>query len=425
LPIGPAGQQKTNEIPLIVAGQISATNSGALNVLETYSVKVIRGNRRTGPGQDISNAADGSTVFTKPVDNIGNKTIPDYESYANSYIYNIKLPGSSTPGRMFVGQRKDPFVVNLGETFDLINFSDPLGPVNGAKDTLDDKNVTALILELPKDYLTTGASPVIAAWTTASVLEGANMVQVSRLGQPLVNEVVIGLNDKDKFNASEPKDDGQFADYVTHPTLPALIELLFGSAGVRAPTVFPRTDLVTVFLTGIPNLNQTTAVGEMLRLNTSTPALAAAQQNNLGVIAGDNAGFPNGRRPGDDVVDIALRVMMGKLLSTNDAPAGQLPFTDGALVDASMFPSAFPYLNAPLPGSPNEPSITITLQKSARVEGPYVSSPATFDNSKRQLIAPKSSSGMEFYRLKADRAGVELTDPAVQGGSVAIGVRTP
>src|SRR6185369_11156383 len=199
--------------------------------------------------------------------------------------YTVNIPGCATPGRLFVGQRKDPFVVNLGETFDLINLSNPLGPVDGQKDSLSDKNVTALILEVPAGCLTNGSSPVIAAWTSASRYEGTNLVQVSRLGQPLVNEVVIGLKDKDTFNASEPKDDGQFANYVTHPTLPALVELLFGSAGVRAPTNFPRTDLVEVFLTGVPGVNQTSATAEMLRLNTSTPTVPVSAQNNLGVIA--------------------------------------------------------------------------------------------------------------------------------------------
>jgi hypothetical protein len=425
LPIGPAGNQRTNEIPLIVAGQISATNQSALNVVETYSVKLIRGNRRTGAVQEITNMADGSTVFTKPVDNIGNKTIPDYDTYANAYIYNIQLPGSTLPGRMFVGQRKDPFVVNLGETFDLVNFSNPLGPVDGAKNTLDDKNVTAFILEIPKDFLTSSASPIIGGWTTSSHMDGTNLVQVSRLGHPLVNELVIGLKDKDKFNASEPKDDAQFADYVTHPTLPALIELLFSSAGVRAPSLFPRSDLVQVFLTGIPNLNATTGVGEVLRLNTSTPTVPAAQQNNLGVIGGDTAGFPNGRRPGDDVVDIALRVVMGKLLSATDAPSGQLPFTDGALVDATMFSSVFPYLNSPIPGSPNEPSVTITLQSSAKVEGPYTSVRATYAPTSKSLVLPKSANSTEFYRLKSDRAGVELGQPTFTGANVQLGVTTP
>ena len=350
LPIGPPGNQVTNAIPLVIGGQIFASNNASLNVLETYTVKMITGNRRTGVAQYLTNAADGTTVFTKPVDNIGNKTLPDYNDYANQYIYNINIPGCATPGRLFVGQRKDPFVVNLGETFDLINLSNPLGPVNGTRDSLADKNVTSLILELPNSCLTNN-SPVIAAWTTASQFQSNNLVQVSRLGQPLVNEVVIGLKDKDGFNASQPKDDAQFANYVTNPTLPALIQLLFGSAGVVAPTNFPRSDLVEVFLTGIPNLNQTTAVAEMLRLNTTTPPVPAAMQNQLGVIAGDVAGFPNGRRPGDDVVDVALRVMMGVLLSTNVAPSGQLPFTDGALVTANMFPSVFPYINPPLAGS--------------------------------------------------------------------------
>jgi Domain of unknown function (DUF4331) len=425
LPIGPPGNQVTNEIPLIVAGQIFATNNSALNVLENYSVKMITGDRRTGVALYLTNAADGTTVFTKPVDNIGNKTLPDYNSYADSYIYTVNIPGCATPGRLFVGQRKDPFVVNLGETFDLINLSNPLGPVNAQKDSLSDKNVTALILEVPVACLTNGSSPVIAGWTTASHYEGTNLVQVSRLGQPLVNEVVIGLKDKDAFNASEPKDDGQFANYVTHPTLPALVELLFGSAGVRAPTNFPRTDLVEVFLTGVPGLNQTSATAEMLRLNTSTAAVPASAQNNLGVIGGDVAGFPNGRRPGDDVVDIALRVVMGKLLSTNDAPSGQLPFTDGALVTAGMFGSTFPYLMPPLPGSPNDLSLTITLQKSSAVTGPFNDTPATYDGATSSLATSKSANGPEFYRAKADISGVRLGTPVVSGTNVIIGLQTP
>ena len=136
-------------------------------------------------------------------------------------------------------------------------------------------------------------------------------------------------------------------------TLPAILEILFGGAGVKAPTAFPRADLVAAFLTGVPGLNANGSVAEMLRLNTDTLPTPAASQSNLGVIGGDAAGFPNGRRPGDDVVDIELRVAMGKLLSPADAPSGQLDFTDGALVDASRFSTSFPYLRTPLPGSPN------------------------------------------------------------------------
>jgi hypothetical protein len=188
-------------------------------------------------------------------------------------------------------------------------------------------------------------------------------MQVSRLGMPLVNEVVIGLKDKNKFNASKPRDDGQFADYVTNPTLPALIEVLFPIA--PAPTNFPRQDLVTAFLTGVSGLNQPANVvpSEMLRLNTSIVPTAKGAQSSLGVLGGDLAGFPNGRRPGDDVVDIELRVAMGVLCTLNnpavfgcvpgDAPAGAAPVTDGASVSDADFDNAFPYLKMPLPGSPN------------------------------------------------------------------------
>ena len=425
LPIGPPGNQVTNEIPLVIGGQITASNNASLNVLETYSVKVITGAGASAVSQYLTNSATGSIYFTKPVDNIGNKTLPDYNDYANAYIYNINLPGNPTPGRLFVGQRKDPFVVNLGETFDLINFSNPLGPVNGEKDSLADKNITSLILEIPNSFLTNSTGPVIGAWTTASQFQGTNLVQVSRLGQPLVNEVVIGLKDKDAFNASQPANDGQFAAYVTNPTLPALIELLFGSDGVVAPTNFPRADLVEVFLTGIPGLNQTTATAELLRLNTTTPPVPAALQNNLGVIAGDAAGFPNGRRPGDDVVDIALRVMMGVLLPTSVAPSGQLPFTDGALVNAPMFQSVFPYINPPIAGSPNDQSVTITLQQSSNVNGPYGSTPSQYSSSTGQLTTPNTGGTTGFYRVAADLPGVSLGAPTVTSTNVAIKVNLP
>ena len=128
---------------------------------------------------------------------------------------------------------------------------------------------------------------------------------------------MIGLKDKDKFNASVPADDAQFATYVTNPTVPALIQALFPGVAT-APTKFPRADLVAVFLTGVANVNATGGKGvaaEEMRLNTTIPITPYGSQNRLGVIAGDNAGYPNGRRPGDDVVDITVRVAMGKLYS--------------------------------------------------------------------------------------------------------------
>ena len=356
LDIGASGETQAVAVPVINIGGITVDSNAALNVDETYTAMVLRGPRRQPQSfGDISNLADGSTEFTKPADNIGNKSIPDYDAYASQYIYDINIPGCGENGRLFVGQRKDSFVVNLGETFDLINIStSPLGPVSGNSDTLAGKNITSIILEVDKTCLV-DESAIIAGWTTASKVEGSEFTQVSRLGHPLVNELVIGVPDKDAFNASEPKDDGQFLTYVTHPTLPAIIEILYGAAGAIAPTNFPRDDLVDVFLTGVPGLNEDGSVGEMLRLNTDIAAVGEDSQHYLGVIAGDTAGFPNGRRPGDDVVDIALRVVMGKLVpNAEDAPAGEFAFTDGAKVDAGFFDSTFPYLKSPLPGSPND-----------------------------------------------------------------------
>jgi hypothetical protein len=321
------------------------------NVYEMYQLSV------SGPNQArtrATNASTGADVFIKPFDNIGSKSIPDYYRYWQRFVYSATLPGCSTPARVFVGQRREGFAVNLGEVFDLIN-TNPVGPRNAEPNDLFDKNVTTFAMEVPISCLTAaGGSPIIGAWTTARTANADNTsTQVSRLSAPLVNEVVIGLPDKDKFNASAPADDGQFATYVTNPVLPELIEVLF--PGVQAPNLFPRTDLVAAFLTGVDGLNKPANVkaSEMMRLNTSIAPKVAGLQNNLGVIAGDTAGFPNGRRPGDDVVDIALRVSMGVLLTDAQAPSRSLPYTDGTSVEASYFLQTFPYLTTPLPGSPN------------------------------------------------------------------------
>ena len=377
---------KRVSIPLVQngSGDVETPNDPALNTVENYTLTVVRGPRRSGVSQPVGSLG-GARSFAKPVDFIGTKTIADYVAYANRHIHEIAIPGCTGTGRVFVGQRKDPFVVNLGETFDLVNIKYPAVELNplaefATSDTLADKNVTSFILEVPLACLTEGKGPVIGGWTSASVpvqrrlstlppqgLEATSqtgqLVQVSRLGMPLVNEVVIGLKDKNRFNASEPRDDGQFADYVTHPTLPALLELLFGGAGVKAPTNFPRTDLVAAFLTGIDGLNMpaNVVVSEQMRLNTSIAPTRMDAQHRLGVLGGDNAGFPNGRRPGDDVVDAELRVAMGVLCTLNiggctpaDAAAGSLKYTDGAFLSASFFANQFPYLRAPLKGSPND-----------------------------------------------------------------------
>ena len=400
-------------IPLRAAGSIMAGNNGNLGEDESYSLTMVAGDRRSGAFSPLSHS--GGSTFTKPADYIGTKTFPDYEAYADQYIYDsVSIPNCNMPARVFAGQRAEGFAVNLGGIFDLVNFVplqgapnpmwpeyDVMEPTPGGimqdrdnDDLIGKANVTSLAIEVPIDCVTGSGNGVIGAWTTASLPQaeledpsptyeatsvyGGAWVQQSRLSNPLVNEVVIGLPDKDLFNAAEPKDDADVAVYVTNPTLPALLEILFDAP---APTNFPRTDLVTAFLTGFPGVNQQATVtgSEMMRLNLTegfqpTPR---GNQSNFGLVGEDLAGFPNGRRPGDDTVDIALRVVMGRLChdvplgdelgaseddinlglcDPEDAPAGEAAFTDGAPVNAMDFDETFPYLRTPLPGasSPSE-----------------------------------------------------------------------
>ena len=397
LPIGNAGDIKNIAVPLKHIGVISAANKDNLGFLESYQLTLIQGDRRTGAKTSANNTSKGGTRFAKPYDYVGSKTFANYKNYADSFIYNFSIANCGD-GKVFVGQRKESFAVNLGPTFDLINYVPIDGSVfpggikqDKANNTIANKNITTLAIEVPTQCLVGSGKGIIGAWTTASLPQvrllnpqadfttpaatGGKLVQVSRLSNPLVNEVVIGLPDKDKFNASSPKDDGQFASYVTHPTLPALVNILFrdavnstlgASIADLAPNNFPRTDLVAAFLTGIEGVNANGSVAEMIRLNTAIAAVPANKQSTFGVAGDDLAGFPNGRRPGDDVVDIALRVMMGILCyevpvkgtptdlgfcKPENAPVGNQPITDGVPISAADFDSRFPYLMTPLAGS--------------------------------------------------------------------------
>lgn len=424
LQIGAPGAEETVAVPLKHIGGIANGNTANLNFSETYTLKIATGDRRTGTRSDVTKISDSSAIFGKPYDYVGNKTFTDaatYAAYANSFIHDVNIPGCGS-GKIFVGQRKDSFAVNLGETFDLVNYvpiegdstpgaGDAAGfpggiTQNTANDDLAAKNITTIAIELPVSCVKSTSSDIIGAWTSASLrqarilnpratfikpaISGGAWTQVSRLSNPLVNELVIGLKDKDRFNSSEPKDDGQFATYVTHPTLPAILDILFNTAvndtlgligtaneiNNLAPANFPRGDLVAAFLTGVAGVNANGSVSEMIRLNTALATTAKGAQNTFGVAGGDLAGFPNGRRPGDDVVDIALRVVMGVLchdlpigaggtpanllLCADDAttaksmaPVGNVPFTDGAPISDADFDDTFPYLVTPVAGSPN------------------------------------------------------------------------
>jgi Domain of unknown function (DUF4331) len=396
---------KTLPIALRHIGPISAPNDANLGEDESYTVTQVSGNRRSGTRAAVAG------TFIKPFDNAGNKSIPNYAAYANQFIYNVSLPGCSTQARVFVGQRAEYFAVNLGPIFDLVNFvpiegdNDPVygngspfpGGITQSQDNqelIGKKNVTSIAMEVPIACLTGTGNGVIGVWSTASLpqaklnkpnptyrapaLYGGAYTQVSRLGMPLVNEVVIGLPQKDLFNAAKPTQDGALADYVTNPTFPAILDALFrapvnatlGTSFTNlAPSNFPRNDLVATFLTGIATLNQlkTVTASEMLRLNTGISPTPRGSQSPLGVVGNDLAGFPNGRRPGDDTVDIVLRVAMGRLChpvpiagkptdlglcKPADAPTGLVAYTDGAPSSSSGVAGTFPYLTSPLRGSP-------------------------------------------------------------------------
>jgi hypothetical protein len=418
LNIGPADASVSVPVPLI---NIGAVGAGTLNVSETYTANVVV----NGVSTPINlHGSATTTTFTKPTDNIGAKSFPDggYASYAAPYVYDIDIPGcTGKTGKMFVGQRAESFAVNLGPTFDLIDApgsivtgQSPVGcPLTGATtyncvaNPLAEKNITSIELDIPASCLTAGTGTVIGGWTSAYLhqgrvlnpaatysvpaAEGGPWVEVSRLGNPLVNEVVIGLPDKDKWNGSAPANDvANFANYVEYPTLPELISILFGAGAEIAPQVFPRTDIVEAFLTGLTGVNKfpTTDAGaagtcEMLRLNTALPATPAGTKYDCSVNNGsagstgqcylgaalcavngavnpaavgcDLGGFPNGRRPGDDVVDIALDVMMGFLLpatAANPLYNGKVTtLTDGVWQNAGQFDLTFPFLKTPNQGA--------------------------------------------------------------------------
>jgi hypothetical protein len=268
--------------------------------------------------------------------------------------------------RVFAGQRDEGFYVDLA-VFDL------LGVGSGAiEDGTSGLNVSTLAIQVPIRRLTRSGAPlsgpndpnaVIGVWSTASrqatatrtpggIQYAGDYVQVSRLGNPLVNEVVIDLARKDVFNSLEPTGDSAALDRVVDPELARLLNLVFG---IGVPPA-PRNDLVTIFLTGIPGLNQPPNVrpSEMLRLNMAIPPVAVDSPgySRLGVLGGDAAGFPNGRRVGDDVFDIAVRAVAGATPLTpafNRSPNNTL----GDGVDRNDVPylQAFPYLGVPQAGN--------------------------------------------------------------------------
>ena len=331
---------------------VTSINDAKLNVKQSY--KVERLTYRRGRLRSTRTLAANLTVAPN---NVGPKTFPSYNAVADQAIRS--LPGGA---KVFAGQREDPFFVDLGATFDGINLRNATGNAGGGKDDLAGYGVHSVVLQVPEAQVTRdggavgaadASNAVVGVWASAERrrLQVTNRaadnrrsrwVQVSRLGNPLINEVVIPLGQKDKVNATQPADDlKNFGKYAVNPHLAAVLNQLF-DLGIKETG---RTDIVTALLTGIPGVTQIAedaVPADTLKINLGVPP--SERENRFGVIGGDNAGFPNGRRLGDDVVDIELRVIGGYLIDR------KLPLGDGVDVNNVPFLDRFPYVAPPASG---------------------------------------------------------------------------
>ncbi|HVF20858.1 MAG TPA: DUF4331 domain-containing protein [Mycobacteriales bacterium] len=321
-------------------GPVNSIDDETLLVRQTYTLQQL-----DGKGKVTKTLAENAKVAPSRV---GAASMPNYEALRAEAITEVDGGGKS-----FAGQADDPFFLDL-RVFDLL-YGGNLSEVG--KNTLTGYNVNAMAVQVPKTDLAGGgdaaANPIIGVWTTAQrpstrvlAADGTSktsgeFVQVSRLGNPLVNEVVVPLQFKDAFNGSKPEGDQQFLPKVQDPEVPKLIEKIYK---MPAPAT-PRDDLVSVFLTGVEGLNKPANVtpSEQLRLNMSIAP--TAKENRMGVVGGDKAGFPNGRRLADDVIDISLQVLEGELKGTpND-------LGDGVDKNDVKSTEAFPYVGLPHSGS--------------------------------------------------------------------------
>jgi hypothetical protein len=339
-----------------------------LNVVQRYKIvrETYRYRGRRGVRIKEKTIARGLPVAPP---NIGPKTFPNYQTFVDQAVRTL-----SDGTKVFVGQRDDPFFVDLGATFDGINLRKLTGNQGEGKDDLSGFNVHSTILQIPERLVTNNgqavsgpdaSNAVVGVWSTTerkrlqvtdasrARTRAGDWVQVSRLGNPLVNEVVIPLGKKDQFNRTTPDRDAElYGKYVVKPELAAVLNALFN---VGAPEN-DRTDIVQALLQGLPDLNQHKGIQgppavDTIKLNLGTPP--ADTEDRFGVIGGDVAGFPNGRRLGDDVVDIELQVVAG-ILVKNPVPLG-----DGVDQNDKPFLTVFPYLAGPDSGFESRPSTRV------------------------------------------------------------------
>jgi hypothetical protein len=349
----------------------SGYNDPKLNVVQRYSIV-----RETWSYHGKKASVHAKTIargLPSAPPNIGPKTMPNYSVFEQGAIKSLH-DGT----KVFAGQRDDPFFVDLGATFDGINVRDLTGNKGSGKDDLSGMNTHSIVMQIPERLVTkdhkavSGANAgnaVVGVWSTterkrlqvngaasrkrAKQSQHSGWVQVSRLGNPLVNEVVIPLGKKDQFNRTTPDRDAElYGKYVVKPELAAILNALFS---INAPEN-NRTDIVQALLQGIPMLNQHKGIDgppavDTIKLNLGVPP--ADTENRFGAISGDVAGFPNGRRLGDDVVDIELQVVAG-FLKDNKVPLG-----DGVDRNDKPFLSSFPYLASPWDGFTSAPSTRV------------------------------------------------------------------
>ena len=332
-------------------GPVASPTDAAQNVYYTYTVKKCLGPSPNQPSCTLL----GSDLLEAP-NNVGPKSFPN--GYATgSGIQSLSYPIDDDT-IVFAGPRAEGFYVDLGMIFDLVNFRPGTlpGDHGGGTNSTAGYNVHSIALSVPIGKLTAnGSTPtdtadpnaVVSMWSSTWRQNAGGWYQVSRLGNPLINEVVVPLGMKDTFNATYPKDDlANFGTFVLNPELPGILHALFG---ISVPPT-PRNDLL-ILVQGASGLTMrpNEVISDQLRLNVAVPPTPPASANRLGVIAGDNAGYPNGRRVADDTVDIALRVVAGVLVDGfNVSPNNAL----GDGVDGPDVPylASFPYLAAPHSG---------------------------------------------------------------------------
>ena len=346
---------------------LDGAGSAGLSLRQTYTVTMYRGSQRIALTPET-----GSTLYAVPT-NVGPRTMPDYEALAKQGIYTVD--GDRGDIKVFAGTVADPFFIDLGAAFDTFNFRAGAGGgvltvaqdkdnyLNLAPNAVSGFNVNTIAIEVPICYLTkdgnehpaTDPKATIGAWATTSRAQftvrrapatpenWGNYSQIQRVGNPLINELIIGTGYKDTWSMSQPANDAQFASFDLDPTLARVLNAAYG---INIPPP-PRTDLLPLVTYAPPIAPPGTPAGpvaDLLRLNTGVKPTPAANRSRLGLLAGDGAGFPNGRRLTDDVVDIAARAVAGVLNPKFNVAPNNL-IGDGVAAPDVPTQETFPYVH--------------------------------------------------------------------------------